>query len=728
MTKKLMMMFAAVAVAFGAWAETETVGGYTWTYQINGDRAEIYKDYRSPAISPSPTGAVTIPSTLGGKPVTSIGEHAFYECSGLTNVTIPNSVSIIESSAFSGCSGSLYDTTTIPGLKLLDGWVVGRTSDISQNLNLTGVRGIGNFALCECNLLTSVTINGAAYIGPFAFDSCDALTSVTINNVKDITGLAFRRCSALTRVTIGNNVMRIGSNAFEDCSSLTRVTIGNSVMRIGGGAFDGCSDALFDTTTISGVQLVDGWAVGYTSGIPRSLNLTGVRGIGDWAFMGCSALLHVMIPSSVTSIDGGMFDNCRSLESFVVASGNPNYKSVSGLLLTKDGKMLVAGVNGDVIIPDGVTDIAAHAFSGRRGLMSVMIPNSVTDIKHYAFYWCSSLTSAAIPDSVTSIGNFAFYKCSGLTSVTIPSCVTNIGMKAFCGCSGLTSVLLPKRFEGNLDESVFEGCPEDMVVAFYDSFYTINFHRNDASDEKTEGRVFDYGVATKLPTLAALGWERRGMEFRGWAESRANAAAGKVWNADGATVVKPVGIGETLDVYAVWALKPNSYAIQFIRNDGAGTWRTVGFNYGEKTRIPSLANGLGWARRGYDFKGWALTTADANADKVWKEDWAYVATPVKAGEVLTVYAVWALKPGYYQVRFNKNDGSGKWRTLGFECDKSTKLSTIAGLGWERPGYRFRGWASNKANADAGKVWKPDGAWVTNATAEGKTLSIYAIWE
>ena len=158
------------------------------------------------------------------------------------------------------------------------------------------------------------------------------------------------------------------------------------------------------------------------------------------------------------------------------------------------------------------------------------------------------------------------------------------------------------------------------------------------------------------------------------------------------------------------------------------TWRTVAFNYGEKTRIPSLANGLGWARRGYDFKGWALTTADANAGKDWKGDWAYVASPVKAGQVLTVYARWELKPGYYQIRFNKNDGSGKWRTLGFECDKSTKLSTIAGLGWERPDCTFRGWASNKANADAGKVWKPDGEWVTNATAEGRTLSIYVIWE
>ena len=77
MTRKLMMLAVAVAVAFGVWAATETVGGYTWTYRINGDTAEIYKDsgygYGTTAISPKPNGAVIIPSTLGGKSVTSIG-------------------------------------------------------------------------------------------------------------------------------------------------------------------------------------------------------------------------------------------------------------------------------------------------------------------------------------------------------------------------------------------------------------------------------------------------------------------------------------------------------------------------------------------------------------------------------------------------------------------------------------------------------------------------------
>ena len=89
---------AFVGAAPAAFADTETVGGYTWTYRINGDTAEIS------GVSPS-TGAVTIPSTLGGKPVTNIGSFAFENCSGLTSVTIPDSVTNIGQSAFYGCSG-----------------------------------------------------------------------------------------------------------------------------------------------------------------------------------------------------------------------------------------------------------------------------------------------------------------------------------------------------------------------------------------------------------------------------------------------------------------------------------------------------------------------------------------------------------------------------------------------------------------------------------------------
>jgi len=257
--------------------------------------------------------------------------------------------------------------------------------------------------------------------------------------------------------------------------------------------------------------------------------------------------------------------------------------------------------------------------------------------------------------------------------------------------------------------------------------YKVVMHKNDGSPDDTVEFLFEPGVATRLTSLAKLGWAKRGFDFLGWGKYPNSTV---VWKQNWANVTDLTASGETVDLYAIWAVASDSYAIEYWRNDGAGTWRRVGFKHGVKTRMPSLANGLKWARRGYAFKGWELTTANANDNTrtaPWKGDWAYVSTPVAKGGKLTAYARWALKPGYYQIRFNRNDGGGKWRTLGFERGKSTKLSTIGALGWEREGYEFVGWASSKANADAGKLWKPDGAWVTNAAAEGKTLSIYAIW-
>ena len=130
-----------------------------------------------------------------------------------------------------------------------------------------------------------------------------------------------------------------------------------------------------------------------------------VTSIGSSSFNYCTSLTNVTIPASVTNISEAAFYVCNEIVSFTVDDGNVNYKSVNGLLLTKDGNTLIRGVNGDVTIPDSVTSIRSMAFAGYSGLSSVTISNSVTSIGNYAFSLCSYLMSMTIPDSVTTIGS-----------------------------------------------------------------------------------------------------------------------------------------------------------------------------------------------------------------------------------------------------------------------------------------------------------------------------------
>ena len=106
-----------------------------------------------------------------------------------------------------------------------------------------------------------------------------------------------------------------------------------------------------------------------------------------------------------------------------------------------------------------------------------------------------------------------------------------------------------------------------------------------------------------------------------------------------------------------------------------------------------------------------------------------VSQPVANGKLLQIYAIWKLTPGYYSIRFNKNDGTGKWRELGYKYGDNTTLPTIAnGLQWSRAGYRFGGWATSAANAANGIVWRGDKGVTRTPVAAGKTLNLYAIWK
>ena len=434
------------------------------------------------------SGSIVIPETVayGGVTysVTSIGEGAFWGCSGLTSITIPNSVTTIIGTAYFAMCDNLVTIKVEDGNTIYDSRdncnAVIKTADneliagCKNTFIPNSVTSIGESAFWGCSGLTSITIpNSVTSFGNSAFEAC-GLTSITIgNSVTSIGDRAFWGCSGLTSVTIGNSVTSIGNEAFLNCTSIEKITfhcqeiepdfmmlmmesslkeviIGDEVKSIGERAFCGCSGLTSVTIGNSVTSIGEGafWGCsGLTSvDIPNS-----VTSIGGEAFSGCSGLTSVTIGNSVTSIGEGAFSGCTGLKAVHITdlaawckinfhydfveydySDNPLFYAHHLFLNDEEVKVL--------IIPDGITSIKNVAFSGCSGLTSVTIGNSVTSIGEGAFWGCSGLTSITIPNSVTSIGNDAFSGCSGLTSVDIPNNVTSIGWLAFSGCDNIEEI------------------------------------------------------------------------------------------------------------------------------------------------------------------------------------------------------------------------------------------------------------------------------------------------
>ncbi len=354
------------------------------------------------------SGAVSIPSSVVYNGITykvaGIGYEAFRNCTGLTSVTIPNSVTSIGANAFYGTAW--YDNQP----------------------------------------------NGLLYIGKVAYKYKGTMPSNTKIVLKEgtlvISDIAFSGCSGLTSITIPNSVTSIGSSAFKNCSGLTSITIPNSVTSIGANAFYGT--AWYDNQP-NGLVYAGKVAYKYKGTMPKNTVIDleeGTTGIAGNAFNNCSGLTSITIPNSVTSIGDDAFMNCSSLTSITIPNG-----------VTSFGSYAFYGCSGltSITIPNSVTSISYCAFYGCSGLTSITIPNGVTSIGSYAFYNCSGLTSITIPNSVTSIGWSAFYGCSGLTSITIPNSVTEISREAFSGCSGLTSIIIPNSVT-TIGDKAFSGC------------------------------------------------------------------------------------------------------------------------------------------------------------------------------------------------------------------------------------------------------------------------------
>ena len=260
--------------------------------------------------------------------------------------------------------------------------------------------------------------------------------------------------------------------------------------------------------------------------IPSTLGGKPVKRLGSslWqdqgVFAGCNRITSVTIPNSVTRITEGALAGCDGVMSFVVAKGNPSYKSVSGLLLTKNGKKLVSGVNGNVSIPKSVTSIGGYAFAGRSGLKSVKIPSSVTSIGGWAFSGCSRLRSIVFD------GNQPRLESPIATDV-------NKNCTVYVRRDSNWYVDIPGEWYG--------------LRIKYIVYRTVKFNANGGTVSTTSRKVVNGESVGTLPKAT-----RKGYKFKGWYTKKSG----------GTKVKASTKVKKSVTYYAHWTAKKNKFNVR----------------------------------------------------------------------------------------------------------------------------------------------------------------------
>ena len=411
--------------------------------------------------------------------VTRIGYQGFFQCSNLTNLTLPKSlkeIGVPTGQAFGGC------TSLKNGQFIID--------DIAWWCSLT-INGGSNplsftkkfYSAPDVEVTNLVIPEGVESICGNAFNSCDGIKSVSLpSTLTSIGASAFYKCTALESVDIPVSVTAIEEYAFSNCEKLTTVTIPEGVTKVGFSAFSnsGLTSLTLPSTITSMSQSFYGCADLAT------LTLTpGITTLGG-SFYNCTSLTTVNIPGSIKEIGSSDFSNCTGLTTVTLNEGTEkvnfsgctdlttiNFPSSIKEIYFKNCSSLET-----VTLQEGVTRIGG--FDGCTGLKQINIPSTVTYIGGFNACnnlekviiadipsWCNAnhydarlygptlmagklflgtvdnnkeIIDLVIPEGVTKITGEAFIGLSNITSITLPSTLTNWEYKVFDGCTGVTDV------------------------------------------------------------------------------------------------------------------------------------------------------------------------------------------------------------------------------------------------------------------------------------------------
>ena len=360
---------------------------------------------------------IEIPSELDGRLVTGIERRAFSNCAELMSVTLPASLTTIDSNPFLDC-------------KVLAQIKVSPDNEVFNAIDNVLFNKKEKTLVCYPRGLSENEYSipeGTQTIGKEAFKGCSELVNVEIPALVTMIGdCAFYECTSLTSIDIPDSVTTIGDNPFGYCHVLNKIKVSP----------DHEVFAVIDNALIN---MEENSIVSYPCGLSESKYRIPeeIQIIGAGAFAGCEGLKSIEIPDSVTTIEMSAFANCTNLM--------------------------------NIEIPDSVTIIGNSAFIFCSSMTSIEIPDSVTTFGDYMFVHSEALTKVKLSEKMTTIGEYTFMNCSGLTNIEIPDSVTTIEYAAFCYCTSLTSIEIPSSVT-TIGETAFGGCDKLTLVVGRDSY------------------------------------------------------------------------------------------------------------------------------------------------------------------------------------------------------------------------------------------------------------------
>jgi len=391
-------------------------------------------------------GSITIPSS-----VFSIGEYAFYNCTGLTSIDIP--ASYISDYAFGGCS-NLTSVT------------------IGEN-----VVSIDQDAFSGCSGITSVTwnaINGECfsytsnyekyYYEPFRA-ARSRISSFTFGeNVRHIQDLLCYEMTRLTSITIPKNVQKIGERAFQNCTGISSINWNaiycESASSYIYSPFYHICDNINSFIIGEDVKSIPDYLCFQMKNLSSIVIPNSVKNIGKQAFYSCTGLTNISIPNSVQNIGDETFLWCSSLTSLTIP--NPNAQCGTAILGGCFAlEQIIVPASALTIHESGVNSAPSH-------VQSITVNGGEISETGFAFITHSYRTLQNLDLAVasnTTIADEAFKGCYNLQSLSLPANLSNVSYMAVAGCKNLQSIDIPASVV-EIEQSAFEDCRSLQTITF----------------------------------------------------------------------------------------------------------------------------------------------------------------------------------------------------------------------------------------------------------------------